>query len=121
MGCPSVAKLESNLTFSVNTHHPTTEAATDADALPTYRVYEDETSTPILTGTMAKLDDAGTLGFYSATLACLSSLGYEDGKTYTIYVPTIVTGVTHTFSYGFKVEGVVDIAGTGGTPSEVAV
>ena len=51
-------KIDDSVTFSVNTHSASTGTATYADSEPTYRVYEDETATPILTGTMAKLDDA---------------------------------------------------------------
>ena len=60
MSCPSVVILGNNLTFSICTHDPDTGVLTDADALPAYRVYEDETAVPILTGTMAKLDDVNT-------------------------------------------------------------
>ena len=45
--------IDDLLTFACTTHRFDTGAATDADGAPAYRVYEDETSTPILTGTMA--------------------------------------------------------------------
>ena len=58
MGCQSQVILGANLTFTITTHDPDTGELTDADAAPSYRVYEDETAVPILTGTMALLDAA---------------------------------------------------------------
>lgn len=86
MGCPTHVKIGDNLVFTVMTHDPDTGVLTDADAVPTYRLYEDETATPILTGSMAKLDDANTTGFYSELIACTSGNGFEAGKSYNIYV-----------------------------------
>lgn len=69
-------------TIYLNTHSPSTAAEADADALPTYRIYEENTDTPILTGTMAKLDDANTLGQYVARIALTTGNGFEEGKEY---------------------------------------
>lgn len=102
MGCPSEVEIGDNLVFSVTTHDPDTGVLTDADAVPTYRLYEDETATPILTGSMAKLDDANTTGFYSELIACSSGNGFENGKTYTIYIEATVDGDKGGMSYGFK-------------------
>ena len=104
MGCPSTVVLENNLVFSVCTHDPDTGVLTDADSVPSYRIYEDETATPILTGDMAKLDDANTTGFYTELIACTAGNGFEDGKTYTIYIEATVDGDTGGISYGFTVE-----------------
>ncbi len=86
MGCQSEVEIGANLTFSVCTHDPDTGVLTDADTVPSYRVYEDETGTAIANGSMAKLDDANTTGFYSEQLACTAANGYEDDKSYTIYI-----------------------------------
>jgi len=86
--------LGKDYVFGVCTHDPSTGALTDADALPAYRVYEEETATPVLTGTMSKLDDANTTGFYTESIACTAANGFEDGKTYIIYVSAAVGGVT---------------------------
>ena len=50
-------KIDDNLTFYVNTHRVDTGEATDADAVPTYRFYEDEAALG-LNGSMALLDAA---------------------------------------------------------------
>jgi hypothetical protein len=95
-------KIDEYLTFTVNTHN-TSGVAADADAVPSYRIYEDETGTAIVTGTMAKLDDANTVGFYSERLQLTAANGFEVGKDYTIYVAVVVAGITATTSHLFKV------------------
>jgi len=102
MGCPTEVEIGDNLVFSVCTHDPDTGVLTDADAVPDYRIYEDETGTAILTGSMAKLDDANTTGFYSESIACTSGNGFENGKTYTIYIEATVDSDEGGMCYGFK-------------------
>lgn len=101
MGCPSQVTIGKNLVFSITTQDPDTGVATDADSAPTYRVYEDETSTAIKTGSMAKLDDANTTGLYSEALSCTADNGYEAEKTYTVYISATVDSDTGTIPYGF--------------------
>lgn len=100
--------IDNLLTFPANTHTPTTGAATDADAVPAYRVYEDETGTAILTGNMAKLDDANTTGFYSEQITLSAANGFEKGKCYTIYIAAAVGSVTGTMAHTFQIEAEVD-------------
>jgi hypothetical protein len=107
MGCQSKVTLGNNLTFTITTHDPDTGALTDADSDPIYRIYEDETATPILTGTMDKLDDAGTTGFYSELIACTTGNGFDVGKSYNIYIQATVDSDTGGISYGFVVEAAV--------------
>jgi hypothetical protein len=95
--------IDDTLTFSVTTHRFDTGALTDADGVPTYRVYEDETGTAILTGSMAKLDDANTTGFYSEQLTLSAANGFEAGKSYNVYVSAAVNSVTGAAASGFKV------------------
>lgn len=102
MGCPTEVYIGDNLVFSICTHDPDTGVLTDADAAPSYRVYEDETGVAILTGTMAKLDDAGTTGFYTEQIACTAANGFEDRRSYTIYVQATVDTDTGGISYGFR-------------------
>ena len=104
MGCQTQVTLGSNLTFTITTHDPDTGVLTDADAAPTYRVYEDETATAILTGTMTKLDDANTTGFYSELIACTAANGFEVNKSYNIYITATVDSDTGGISYGFTIQ-----------------
>lgn len=101
-------KIDDLLTFVCNTHTPSTGAATDADSAPSYRVYEDETGTPILTGTMALLDGSNTAGFYSEQITLSAANGLEKGKSYNIYISATVGGVTGTMAHTFQIEAEVD-------------
>ena len=106
MGCPSFVIIGNTLTFSITCHDPDTGVLTDADAVPDYWIFEDETGVSInattpLADNMAKLDDAHTTGFYAETITCSAANGYEDGKTYTIYIEATVDGDTGGISYGF--------------------
>lgn len=102
MGCPAEVTIGDTLVWTVNTHDPATAAAADADSVPTYRVYEEETPTPILTGSMAKLDDGNTTGYYSESIACTTGNGFEAAKSYSIYVEVTINSVVSTNSYNFK-------------------
>jgi len=95
--------VDDTLTFTVVTHRFDTGALTDADGVPSYRVYEDETGTAILTGSMAKLDDTNTTGFYSEQITLSAANGFEVGKSYSVYVTAAVNSVTGGQSGGFKV------------------
>lgn len=101
-------KIDDALTFACNTHHPDTGAATDADSVPTYRIYEDETSTPILTGSMALLDGANTTGFYTEQVSLSAANGFEKGKCYTAYIQATVNSIVGTMSHFFQIEAEVD-------------
>ena len=104
MGCQSEVYLGNNLTFSICTHDPDTGVLTDADAVPSYRIYEDETAAAILTGDMAKLDDGNTTGFYTELIACTTANGFEIGRSYTIYIAATVDGDTGGIAYSFTVK-----------------
>ena len=76
------------------TQTPATGAAVDADALPTYRVYEEKNDVAVATGNCAKRDDAGTLGLYYARDQITVVAGYDVGKDYTVHAVGIVGGVS---------------------------
>lgn len=101
MGCPSEVYIGDNLTFSICTHDPDTGVLTDATST-LYYVYEDETGADILTGALAKLDDAATTGFYTETIACTALNGFEVGKTYTIYIEATVDSDKGGICFSFK-------------------
>lgn len=100
-------KIDDLLTFTVNTHTAATGEATDADSAPTYRVYEDETGTPILTGNMALLDDANTTGYYSEQITLSAANGLEKGKSYNGRIQATVGGVTGAVPFNFQIEAEV--------------
>ena len=102
MGCPSRVTIGDNVVFSVCLHDPDTGVLSDATAGPIYRIYEDETPTPILTGTMSKLDDDNTTGFYTEKIAVTSENGFENGKTYTVYIAAEIDDNVCGIAYSFK-------------------
>jgi hypothetical protein len=114
MGCQTQVILGNNLTFSVTTHDPDTGVLTDADAVPDYRIYEDETAAAILTGSMALLDGANTTGFYTELIACTTANGFEVGRSYTIYIEATVDSDQGGITYAFEVVLVSTVFPTGG-------
>ena len=111
--------IDDYVTFPCNTHTASTGAATDADSAPTYRVYEDETATPILTGSMALLDSSNTAGFYSERIQLTAGNGFEAGKSYTIYISATVDSVVGTMSHTLQILAQVDVAAIEGSdPSD---
>ena len=104
MGCQKKVSLGDSVIFSICCHDPDLGVLTDADAAPSYRVYEDETAIPVSGGKMAKLDDANTVGFYSAKIACTGRNGFEVSKTYTIYIEATVDSDTGGMCYAFVVK-----------------
>lgn len=103
-------KIDDFLTFYANTHMASTGAQTDADAVPTYRVYEDETTAPILTGSMALLDAVNTDGFYSEQIQLTAANGFEKGKSYSIRVQATVSTVVAAKVLTLQIEAEVNLA-----------
>lgn len=101
MGFLGNYNLNDTITFSVNTHSTGTGAAVDADFVPTYRVYETNISTPVLTGSMSLLDSSNTVGFYIASFV-LSGETFSNNKHYTIYISSTVSGIVGTSSHQFQ-------------------
>lgn len=102
-------EIDDLLTFVVNTHRVDTGAGSDADAVPYYRVYEDETATPLITGSMALLDGSNTVGLYSEQITLSAANGFEAGKSYNIYITATVNGVAATMSHNFQMEAKVQL------------
>jgi hypothetical protein len=94
-------RLYENLKFYAQTSS-STGAAVDADSAPGYRVYEDQTGSALVTGSMAQLDSGNTDGFYSAAIDLTPANGFERGKSYVVRFSAPVSSVTkadfHTFT-----------------------
>ena len=118
--------IDDVLTFYANTTRFDTGNATDADSVPAYRVYENETGTAILNGTMSLLDSANTAGFYSEQITLSTANGFEAGKQYVIYKAATVNSVagasSDTFQIGAKANVAyvndVEVTGTGASGDE---
>ena len=75
--------IDDYIEWEVNTHDPTADGAeADADALPTYRIYEENNNTVVVSGNLAKRDDDNTLGYYYGRVQAASGDGFEVGKRY---------------------------------------
>jgi len=109
MGCPREYKIGNNeeFIFSICTHDPDTGILTDCDASPVFRIYEEEIVIPILTGTMNKLDDANTTGFYTGAIDVATVNTLQDSNNYTIYIEATVDGDTGGMCYGFKAKNLI--------------
>ena len=95
--------IDEALYFYANTTRFDTGAATDADAEPTYRVYENETGTALLNGTLSLIDAGNTAGFYSETITLSAANGFEAGKQYAIYIAATVNSVAGATHHTFQV------------------
>jgi hypothetical protein len=109
MGCPSEVWLGQNFVFTIDVHDPTTGGESDADAAPTYRIYEDVADTPILTGTMDKLDDGNTVGFYAKQIAGTEANGFGLNKCYTVKARALVDTVAGNISFTFYVRDIYSV------------
>lgn len=103
MGCPAESRLEETITFSITSHDADTGALTNADSLPTYRVYEDDGDSAILTGSMELRDAGNTTGAYKKKITCSVANGFEIGKSYEVYIEATVDGDTGGITFGFKI------------------
>jgi len=109
MGCPSQCILGENLVFSAQARDGT-GAPADADGNVSYSVYEAETATAILTGTMANL--ASQTGFYSESIGCTTANGFERYKTYTVRITAAINSISVAKLYSFICVSGEDYAGT---------
>jgi hypothetical protein len=82
------------VTLVLATQSPQTGQAMVADAAPTYRVYENITGTPLVTGAFAALDAVNVTGFYVAQITLTAAAGFEVTKHYTITKQAVVGGIT---------------------------
>lgn len=99
-------KINDYVTFTCNTHSPTTGSNNAATGSVTYSIYEDETGTAITTGTMSALGTA--TGFYSERIQVTTASGFENDRTYTIRIQATVDLVTAALLHSFKVESIVE-------------
>lgn len=100
-------KLEDIIYVPVQTSAVTTGAAADAESVPTWRMYEDNTATPVTTGSFATLNSQ--TGFYIAAITLASASGYEKGKSYSLRVAATVNAVIGADVHSLQIEAEVDV------------
>lgn len=99
-------KIDDIVYHKIQTSSVTTGAATNADAAPTWRVYEDATATPVTTGSYSTLNSM--TGFYTASITLAAAIGYEKGKTYSIRYEATVASIIGADVDMFQIEAEVD-------------
>jgi hypothetical protein len=110
-------KLEDVVAVHVQTSSVTTGAATDGDSVPTWRMYEDATATPVTTGSFATLN--AQTGFYVAQITLAAAIGYEKGKSYGLRVACTVGAVIGADVHSLQIEAEVDSNTVSGTVATV--
>ncbi len=85
-------KLADQITLDFTVHLPTTGAVSDADALPTVEIWEDDTDTTLAGGTVTKR--VGKTGNYRVAVAATAANGFEVGKSYNVVVTVIAGTIT---------------------------
>jgi hypothetical protein len=87
-------KLDQYFEFTFQTQRFDTGAATDADALPTWRTYEENVDSVVANDNCAKRDDDNTAGYYYARGQITAAAGYEVGKTSEVRAAAAVNSVS---------------------------
>lgn len=105
-------EIDDNLTFSA-TVHDATGIAQAADSNVYWRVYEDETGTALLNGTMTRIDASNFPGLYTEQIALTAANGFEKGKAYTVGMKAGVDSVTGEASHNFQIHAFSDYKATG--------
>ena len=88
--------------FPIDTHD-ISGVESDADLLPTFRVYEEATQLPILTGSSSLFDDGSTIGCYQGNIVVSAGNGFDAGKQYRIRIRAVVGGNYANYSHTFKI------------------
>jgi len=87
-------------------------ASADADAAPTYAIYEHETTTAIVTGSMTKL--GSVTGFYTEDIDLAIASGFETFHSYQLRISWTYNSKDYSKSYAFTVLGADALAEAGG-------
>ena len=111
MPVPAIGILTLPYVFSIQVRD-SVGASADADSVPTYAIYEGETSTALSTGSMAKL---GTLtGFYTESVTLAVATGYETQVNYHVRISWTYNSKNYDKVYSFIVLGEQTLAESGG-------
>ena len=94
-------KIDDFLVITANTSKASDGSAYDASAI-TYRVYEDDTNTEIISDqNMTKFDSE--TGFYLNKIQLTAASGFEVGKNYTVLIKATVDSISATMTHSFQV------------------
>ena len=105
MGCPAQAIFNKTLTFTKQ-YTDSYGQACDATGVVSYSIYEDETATAIVTGTMTQV--GSVTGFYSEQITISTANGFDSYKSYSIRLSATVDGTIIPTVFTFSVVGAGD-------------
>lgn len=111
MPVPTIGVLTKAFSFSFDVRD-TFGVSADADAVPTYAIYEHETTTAVVTGSMAKL--GSVTGYYTEEVTLLVASGFESFHTYQLRISWTYNAKDYSKSYAFIVLGADTLAEAGG-------
>jgi len=111
MPVPTIGLLTKAFSWSMDVRDSFGVSA-DADAVPTYAIYEHETTTAIVTGSMAKL--GSVTGYYTEDIDLAVASGFESFHTYQLRISWTYNSKDYSKSYAFTVLGADTLAEAGG-------
>ena len=111
MPVPTIGLLTKSFSWSFDVRD-TYGASADADAAPTYAIYEHETTTAIVTGSMTKL--GSVTGFYTEDIDLAIASGFETFHSYQLRISWTYNSKDYSKSYAFTVLGADALAEAGG-------
>lgn len=111
MPVPTIGLLTKSFSWSFDVRD-TYGASADADSAPTYSIYEHETSTAVVTGTMTKL--GSVTGFYTEDIDLAIASGFESFHTYQLRIAWTYNSKDYNKTYAFTVLGADTLAEAGG-------
>lgn len=119
MPAPTIGILTQPYTFSFQVRN-TFGASADADSVPTYSIFEHETTTAIVTGSMAKL--GSNTGFYTEEVTLSAANGFENLHNYQLRIAWTYNSKDYAKTYSFIVLGAATLheAGAGSYPVTLA-
>ena len=103
-------KINDVVTFYAQTQRMDTGVATDADSVPTFRVYQNTSDTAVQTGSMALLDATNTNGLYRAQVTLSVANGFAQGASYCIRIAATVNSVAGAVLRQFQIGAEVNAA-----------
>ncbi len=111
MPVPVFGFIAQPFSFSIDVRD-TYNASADADSAPTYAIYEHETTTAIVTGSMTKL--GSVTGFYTEEITLLAASGFEPLHGYQLRISWTYNSRNYSKTYAFTVVGETTLAEAGG-------
>jgi hypothetical protein len=96
--------MNESLSFEIITHDPATGEPANADDPPAYRLYRDDSDTPLLIDAMTQRDIANVTGWYGVTINLDAGSGFAAGYNYAIVILATVNGINGSMLHAFSIQ-----------------